>query len=303
MNSRSFELLFNSMTDTLNNWEYYTDFSKVYKNTSDINLRANLNLMNTLISSQDIRTEFLQLYDSYPNILSVVPIIIATRLRIVGRGNNKRRERLPIREYTDDTVNRFDFDLDIPNYSAEEYADLLEKTGIFELLSKHLVTNLLDYVTGVEVGLDSNARKNRTGEIMEDLVERQLVMSGYKEGISYFKQFNSKIVEEKFNVDLSSIGNKKFDFVIKDGLELYLVEVNFYSSSGSKPNETARSYENLAEKINQIPHVHFVWITDGAGWKNSKSNLEKVFRVLPRLYNLSEIRERGIKRLLNDELL
>ena len=96
----------------------------------------------------------------------------------------------------------------------------MRKTGLFELLSKHLLNNLYDYVTGVETGLDSNGRKNRGGHQFENLVERYICKAGFEKDKNYFKEMYLSDVEEKWNVDLSSLSNKgktrkRFDYVVK----------------------------------------------------------------------------------------
>ena len=54
----------------------------------------------------------------------------------------------------------------------------MRKTGLFDLMENHIVNNLVDYVTGIETGLDSNGRKNRGGHLMENLVEGFLCKAG-----------------------------------------------------------------------------------------------------------------------------
>ncbi|MBQ5546400.1 MAG: hypothetical protein H7707_02800, partial [Acetobacter sp.] len=50
-------------------------------------------------------------------------------------------------------------------------------------------------------------------------------------------------------INLSAISNqgkmeKRFDFVIKTESQIFVIETNFYSSGGSKLNETSRSGDN-----------------------------------------------------------
>lgn len=303
MTHRQFDEWVATFTDTIVDWSYYVDFAKIYEHMSDLMVRANLHLLNTLIGSANVREDFIKLYSCYPDILKVIPIILAIRLESTGRGKNKRYQLTPIREYRKEDLIKYDFDFYQPNYPIDSYADFLEKTGVFDLLSSHLTSNLQDYVYGVEVGLDSNGRKNRTGKIMESLVESEIIKAGFIKGESYYSQISSKLIQEKWGVDLASItnggkNNKKFDFAIRNNEHVYLIEVNFYSKSGSKPNETARSYINLAEKIGNLPNVTFIWITDGAGWLKSRSNLEEVFDKLLTLYNLNDIRDHSFKELL-----
>ena len=158
----------------------------------------------------------------------------------------------------------------------------------------HIVNNLVDYVTGVETGLDSNGRKNRGGKLMENLVEGYIKKAGFIKGKTYFKEMYIQDIENKWDIDLSNISNsgkmeKRFDFVIKTDKQIYVVETNFYKSSGSKLNETARSYKMLAQEIAAIDGVTFIWFTDGIGWNSAKGNLEETFDVLDTMYNIKDL--------------
>lgn len=276
---RDFEKRLNTMRDSIATYEYYTDFNKVYKNID--NIKVELNILNTLIGSKNIRNDFLSLIRRYPEVLKVIPILIA-----------KRENKIKVTDIGEEKI----FDFNNPNYTNEEFADFMERTGIFELLSNHLVNNLVDYVTGVEVGLDSNARKNRTGDVMEDIVESYLIKAGFKKDVTYFKEIYKSDIERKFGIDLSKLSNngkteKRFDFAIVKDNHIYAFECNFYGSSGSKLNETARSYKTLALEAKEIPNFSFVWFTDGAGWFSAKHNLEETFDVLDTIYNLNDLEE------------
>ena len=157
-----------------------------------------------------------------------------------------------------------------------------------------IINNLYDYLLGVEVGLDSNGRKNRGGHLMENLVEEYIVKAGYKKNESYFKEMYLADIEKKWNMNLSAmsgnnVSTKRFDFVIKTNKQVYVIETNFYSSGGSKLNETARSYKMLAEESRKVKGVTFIWVTDGLGWIGARKNLEETFNELPALYNISDL--------------
>ena len=284
---RDFNQWLSTMTDSIADWTYYVDFPKVYRNVNEIKIP--LNIMNSLLGSKNIRNEFLELLDKYPEILKAVPIIVAKRLN----------DTILIKDVEKD----FHFKFNKPNYLPEEYADFMEKSGVFDLLSNHLVSNLFDYVTGVEVGMDTNGRKNRTGHTMENIVQSYLEQEGFVMGINLFKEIYQNEVEQLFNVDLSAITNegntsKRFDFVIKRDSTVYLIETNFYSGGGSKLNETARSYKMITEEAKTIPNVEFVWFTDGQGWFQAKKNLRETFEVLPYLYNINDLKNGILKELL-----
>lgn len=284
---RNFNDWLSAMRDTIATWRYYTDFEKVYSNVKTI--KVELNILNSLINSKNIENEFKQLLETYPKTLKVIPILLA-----------KREKEIKIT----DAEGEFLFNFSKPNYTIDEYTMFMRKTGLFDLLEKHIINNLVDYVTGVEVGMDTNGRKNRTGDAMEDLVESYLVKYGLVKGVSYFKEMTKSEIENKFNLNLNCISNqgkteKRFDFVIYVNNHVYGCECNFYGSSGSKLNETARSYKNLAIESKQVEGFTFVWFTDGIGWHTAKHNLEETFDVLDTIYNLKELDEGALDKLLN----
>ncbi len=284
---RNFKEWLFTMRDSIATWRYYTDFEKVYSNVESI--KVELNILNSLIGSRNIENEFKQLLKEYPKTLKVVPILLA-----------KREKEIKIT----DAEGEFLFNFSKPNYTIEEYTKFMRETGLFDLLEKHIINNLVDYVTGVEVGMDTNGRKNRTGDAMEDLVESYLIKYGLVKGVSYFKEMTKSEIEEKFNLDLNCISNqgkteKRFDFVLYVNNHVYACECNFYGSSGSKLNETARSYKNLAIESKQVEGFRFVWFTDGIGWNTAKHNLEETFDVLETIYNLKDLDEGALEKLLN----
>ena len=179
----------------------------------------------------------------------------------------------------------------------------MRKTGLFDLLQKHLVNNLVDYALGIETGLDSNGRKNRGGHQMEELVEKYIIAAGFTKDESYFKEMYLKDIEDKWDIDLSALSNegkaaKRFDFVVKTESMIYAVETNFYSGGGSKLNETARSYKMLSQEADTIEGFSFVWFTDGIGWKSAKGNLRETFEAMEHVYNIDDMEHSVMTELL-----
>ena len=276
---RNFNDWLSTMRDSIATWKYYTDFEKVYRNVDAIKIE--LNILNSLIGSKNIETDFKNILIDYPKTLKVIPILLA-----------KREMEIKIK----DAEKEYLFNFKKMNYTIDEYSKFMRNTGLFDLLENHIINNLVDYIMGVEVGMDTNGRKNRTGEAMEDLVESYLIKYGLVKNKTYFKEMTKTEIEKRFNYDLSKISNngkteKRFDFVVKIDNRIYAIECNFYGSSGSKLNETARSYKNLALESKQIDEFIFVWITDGIGWNTAKHNLEETFDVLDTLYNLKDLDE------------
>lgn len=278
---RNFNEWFSTFTDTVATWRYYTDFDKVYINVEKI--KDELNILNGLIGQENIEDEFRRIVGKYPEVLNAIPILIA------------KREKEIIINAAD---RQYVFNFKNPNYSVDEYIMFMNNTGLFELMKTHIIHSLTDYVMGVEVGMDTNGRKARTGDAMEDLVEAYIVKAGFVRGKSYFKELTLSAIEKKWGIDLSNISNtgkteKRFDFVIKTDRTIYGIETNFYNTQGSKPNETARSYKTIALEAKDVAGFKFVWFTDGKGWKPSRSNLEEAFEVMEHIYNIKDL-ENGI---------
>ena len=186
----------------------------------------------------------------------------------------------------------------------QEYSVFMRKTGLFDLIAHHLIHNLVDYVYGVETGLDSNGRKNRGGKLMENLVESHIQTAGFIKNSTYYKEMYLMQAEAKWNVDLSALSNqgktrKRFDFVVKTNSNIYAIETNFYGGNkgGSKLNETARSYKMLAIESQAIQNFSFVWITDGTAWNSARGNLRETFDALDTMYNIEDL-ENGIFKTL-----
>ncbi len=247
-----------------------------------------LNILNSLIGSRNIEEEFKTILAQYPETLRCIPILLAKR-------------ELDIMAMDDE--GQIDFHFGKPNCSIGDYAKFMRKTGLFDLMENHIVNNLVDYVTGIETGLDSNGRKNRGGHLMENLVESFLCKSGLVKGQSYFKEMYIHEIEAKWGIDLSSISNnggaeKRFDFVVKGENIVYGIETNFYTSSGSKLNETARSYKTITMETKDLESFKFVWFTDGYGWRSAKNNLKETFDVLEHLYNIADLENDIVSRIL-----
>lgn len=271
----------NSIAD----YGYYIDFEKVHRNVDAI--KVELNILNSLIGSHNIENDFEGLMRKYPEVMKCIPLLLAVRAN-----------EIYCQDENGGFLYQFDFGKYPPNSHLhyERYKYFMRETGLFDLLEKHIINNLVDYVTGVETGLDSNGRKNRGGHLMEDLVESFIRKAGFVKDENYFKEMYIHQITDKWNVDLSAISNqgkmeKRFDFVIKAPNMIYGIETNFYTSGGSKLNETARSYKTLAIETNTINGFTFVWFTDGKGWTSARNNLEETFDVMEHIYNIKDLED------------
>ena len=283
---RDFNAWLSHFKSSISDYGYYVDFQKVYGNIDSI--KVELNILNSLIGSKNIEDDFDNLLQKYPEILKCIPLLLAVREREI---------------YAIDSDGEFIYDFKNLKYSTERYKMFMHKTGLFDLISNHIVNSLVDYATGVEVGLDSNGRKNRGGHLMEDLVESYIIKSGLVKGQTYFKEMYLADIERKWDINLSSLSNngdaaKRFDFVIKTYKTIFAIETNFYKSNGSKLNETARSYKMLAQEAKSIDGFAFVWFTDGTGWNSAKHNLKETFDVLPVIYSIYDLENGAIEKLI-----
>ena len=285
MTKRNFDNWISEFKSSISNYSYYVDFDKIYQNVDKIKIE--LNILNTLIGSKNIVEEFKKIICKYPETLECIPVLLAVRSNEI---------------YIKDDINEYLFKFNKMVYSVDEYVKFMRETGLFELLENHIINNLYDYVLGIEVGLDSNGRKNRGGHLMEDLVESYIVKAGYEKNVNYFKEMYLSEIEKKWNLDLSAMSGdntstKRFDFVIKTDNQVYVIETNFYASGGSKLNETARSYKMLAQESKKVEGVTFIWFTDGQGWNSARKNLEETFNELDTLYNINDLENNVIDSL------
>ncbi|MCI6272459.1 MAG: type II restriction endonuclease [Erysipelotrichaceae bacterium] len=278
---RNFNEWLSNFRDSIADYSYYTNFEKIYRNID--NIKVELNILNSLIGSKNIENDFENLITKYPEVLKCIPLLLAVRAQEI---------------YAVDIDGEFTYNFKKINHSVEQYKIFMSKTGLFDLMKNHIINNLVDYATGVETGLDSNGRKNRGGDLMENLVEEFIKKAGFIKDVDYFKEMYIHQITEKWNIDLSSISNngkaeKRFDFVIKTSNMIYGIETNFYGGGGSKLNETARSYKTLAWETEEINNFTFVWFTDGKGWISARNNLEETFDVMEHIYNIKDL-ENGI---------
>lgn len=265
---KDFEKFMSQLRETNATLDFYCDFSKIAKNVADIEI--SLNTLNYLIGKDNLREAVKALWNRDPKVFEVMDILIATR---------KKDDK----KYIDNDGSMHSVHSLFS--SVDGVIKFIEGTGLDKVLKNKEVNDLVDYVFGVETGLDTNARKNRSGEITETLVARIFDNADIK----YREQVSSK----EFPAISAILGadQKVFDFVIVASGKTYLIEVNFYSGGGSKLNEVARSYTEIAPKVNGVPNFEFVWITDGIGWNSARNKLEEAFAAIPSIYNLTTISE------------
>lgn len=284
--NNSFEDLKNTLQESIFTWDYFTDFEKVKINVDKV--EKELNILNYLIGKDNIENEFISLIDEYPNIRKALLLLIAVR-----------KDKLT------DTPIITDIDTLIPENKKYIFYDLLNdnikselliffrETGLKDIFENKYVKNLVDYCFGVEVGFDTNARKNRTGTLMENIVANYLEEFCQKNtNFSYIEQATQKRIKESFDYTIEIDKNsRRFDFALynDETKKIYLIEVNYYSGGGSKLKATAGEYKGLNDFI-KSQDIDFIWITDGKGWMTALNPLEETFNHNDYVINLDMIK-------------
>lgn len=264
--AKDFNKFMSQLKETNQTLDFFCDFTKIAENVD--NIKLSLCMLNSLIGASDMRKAVETIWKRDKSAFNVMDILIAVR----SEGKKK-----VIDSFGNCVV------LDSLFTSVDGVMEYLNDTGLTEIFQDKKVKDLVDYVFGIETGLDTNARKNRSGHVMEGTVANILD----KNDISY----RQEVYSSEWPAITRVLGDdeKRFDFVIKTDKKIYLIEVNFYSGGGSKLNEVARSYSDIAPKINSVPGFEFVWITDGIGWKSAKNKLQEAYNIIPSIYNLTDI--------------
>lgn len=260
-----FDTFMSQLKGTNATLDFFTDFKKVSLNVSKVSMK--LNQLNFLLGKEDLRAAIKMLFTENPKVFSVLDILIAVRKKDKKLVLNENLEAVLLESYFND---------------VDSVIKYIEGTGLADVFRSREIKNLVDYVFGVEVGLDTNARKNRSGTQMANAVASYLRSAS----ISFEVEVNST---EFKGLEVLGKDIKRFDFVIRTSSKVFLIETNFYNGGGSKLNEVARAYSDIAPKINSIPGYEFVWITDGKGWFSAKNKLEEAYSIIPRVYNLTTI--------------
>jgi len=263
--SEQFKTFLSQLSETNATLDYFTDFRKIKGNVNKISIK--LNQLNYLIGKENLGEAIQELFDENPKVFEVLDILIAVRKNKKAKTFNSNGDIVLLDTYF---------------HTSKSILEYIEETGLGDVFRNKNITNLVDYVFGIEVGLDTNARKNRGGENMSKAVS----LFFDKAEIHYKKEVSNTVFPEIISLGADV---KRFDFVIKTKKKTYLIETNYYNGGGSKLNETARSYSDVAPKINQYKNYEFVWITDGQGWHSAKNKLEEAFSIIPSLYNLSTL--------------
>lgn len=272
-----------NLVKTNRDHKFFVNWDKIKLNAEKY--KYELNLLNALIGSESFDEDFSDLLKKYPEVLQSFPILIAMR-----------DLNLPIIEdFSQEEVNIVEYSFNVKRSSnltttqIQNYLSFVNKTGLKTLF--YLITDFYDYVIGVEVGMDTNARKNRGGKAMELLIEPLIKDLSKKHGLKYFSQKKFEFIKRNYGINIpDGLKNRTCDFILIKGTTFLAIEVNYYSSSGSKPEEIVDSYINRSREISDA-RGFFIWITDGNVWQTSVNQIDKGFRNLPYLLNIHFIRK------------
>ncbi|OYD91038.1 restriction endonuclease [Nostoc sp. 'Peltigera membranacea cyanobiont' 213] len=276
-----FQYFQNTLTDSISVWNYFVDWEKVLRKFNDVEI--NLNILNYLVGKNDIENEFGLLLQQHPQIVSAIPILIACRTTNFQI----------LTDYTsgDFVYKSFNFKRK-DSLSQLEINDILEftkNTGVLELFKNKNIKSIPDYVLGIEVGLDSNGRKNRGGMTMEIILGNLIRTICQQNNFLLIPQATSQKIQAQWNINVQvDKSNRRFDFAVKNQNNLYLIEANFYSGGGSKLKSTAGEYKTLFDFVSRQGHK-FIWVTDGLGWKTTLHPLEETFKYIDYTLNLNMV--------------
>lgn len=275
-------------------WTYFVNWEKVFESVKEI--EVGLNVLNYLIGKADFDKEFRFLLKKHPEVAKVLPALV------VRDGEDTKRFKILV-DYSHKKLVYEDYDFskaDIAEGDIEKYLKFVTETGFKRLVVSQKIKNLVDYMIGVEAGLDSNGRKNRGGKIMESIVELFVRDVCNRNNLRYISQANAKKIKKEFGIDVPVTKSvRRFDFAILSGAKLFLLEVNFYSGGGSKLKSTAGEYRNLYDVLGG--RHKFIWITDGFGWKTTDHPLRETFDHIEYLLNLDMLEKGILEKLILDE--
>lgn len=281
------------LQDSIFTWDYFTDFEKVKSNVK--NIEKELNILNYLLGKNNIENEFIALINEYPNARKALLLLVAVRADKLLETKIITNHKTLLPENKSYIFNQI-LDDNIRN----ELLIFLRETGLKELFATKQIKNLVDYCFGVEVGFDTNARKNRTGTLMEKIVANYLIdFCNINSNFSFIEQATQKRIYESFGyrIDIDQ-NNRRFDFALykSDTKKLFLIEVNYYSSGGSKLKSTAGEYQYLNDFL-KAQNINLIWITDGQGWLTSLNSLEETFNHNDYVLNLGMLKNNILKTI------
>lgn len=276
----AFDYLLSNLKDTIRTYDFFVAWDKVLSNVCQIEVV--LNILNVLIGKNDIKVRLKELIKQYPEIVPVIPFLIAVRgttIKVADMGGEITYSFSKKKSYSEEQI--------------DNIIMFAEECGLLKILQDKNIKNFVDYAIGVEVGLDTNARKNRSGTAMENLTEVYVKSICDKYSFRYLTQATAAKIKQEFGKDvLTDKADRHFDFALDTGDMLYLIEVNYYGSGGSKLKSVAGEFSNLYSLVKN-EKTGFIWVTDGDGWQTAKRPLRETFDITDFIININMI-EQGL---------
>ncbi len=281
---KDFNNLITTFKSSIKTWDYFVNWNKVFSNSSELEIA--LNKLNYLLGKENLKEEFVKLYSSNPDIVKALPVLLAVR-------ENK------LEVFDKATKNSEFFDFTGKEKDADKYFEFLDKSGLARLFQKDGIKNLVDYVMGVEVGLDSNGRKNRGGTLMEEITGAFLTDFCNKNEYECLAQARPSAIKAKWGFDVKvDKSERSFDFAIYNtkSKKLKLFEANFYNGGGSKLKAVCGEFRSLYDEL-KAQDIDFIWITDGLGWNTTKRPLEETYNHNEYVFNLNMLESGALNEL------
>ncbi|MDR0912693.1 MAG: type II restriction endonuclease [Methanobrevibacter sp.] len=262
-----------TLLPTNRTYGFFVNWEKVFSNLE--NKIVEISILNSLskLPKEKVEIKFKEIIIKYPECIPILPAILAIR-----------DKKLDVFDLENQTIKKFDFSSQ--KFNTKDIVDFSKETGLLNLFNE--IDDLYSYLTGTEVGLDTNGRKNRSGHIFENIVGNLL----------------NDIVKDKKNYtlkieDIINLKNrtKRFDFIVYEKNKPRVVfECNFYNTTGSKPIETANAYIDLQEQISDL-NMTFIWVTDGFGWKKMFTSLKPAMKNIDYVLNYNLLKD-NVEKIL-----
>jgi type II restriction enzyme len=277
-----FDYFFETITPVIQNLSFFVNWEKVYKGVETYKIE--LGILNSLCGSKNIINDFKIILNRYPEVVNVFSLLIGVRGDKIQILKDTEGDFFEFVNY------EFKKKLKLSNDDINKFVVFFEETGLFNFIQNKGIQSLKDYSYGVEVGLDTNGRKNRGGSTMELLVEKLINPILLSHNCSFIVQGTQKEVYKKWGLHLPlDKSNRIVDFIINKNGKLIWVETNFYSGGGSKLKSTAGEYKDLFHFCRKN-NIEFIWITDGNGWESTRRPLKETFELTDYLLNLNMVK-------------
>lgn len=290
-NEQKFNQFMASRVKTNRTPAYWVDWQKVRKHVAKY--RSKLTKLDCLVGSPNIVSKAKIVFTKEPDLLTVIPLLLGTR-------------DMQLSVLVNDPKNYQAYTLDFANpdlKQLDKYLDFIQQTGLFDIMANTIKEPLVNFAYGIEVGLDTNARKNRSGFQNEAILADNLTLIK-KEHPTWQVTTQVSGAEIKTNwgitvpeqLDHKHKGGRIYDGAIynPETNKVTIIETNIYCSNGSKMKAVAGEFSNVflyLKKHDTKKQVNYVWITDGCGWNTAKNPLREAFNVIPNIFNLKMVKQ------------